>query len=87
MAYIRGKYYTYSDGVKIHLPDEIPVDIFDELVVMRFAQLVEENKVIYAEKRAIKNNTGNIGCDALIKKHGGKTTLDMINDSIKKIKK
>ncbi len=80
MAYMRGKHYVYSSGENIHITGgaNFPMDVFDELVVMRYAELVAEKSVKNVEKRAIQNNQGNFGCDALCKKYGSATVSDMI---------
>lgn len=43
----------------------IPEKVMDEFVVMRLAQMVEENLVEDAIDRAIEHCGGNFGCDAL----------------------
>ena len=86
MSYIRGKYYCWSDGKFIHLPEEIiPMSVFDELVLMRYEQMTPSLRK-RTEKRAIKYHIGNFGCDSLSKKHGKKTTLELM-DSVNKLNK
>jgi hypothetical protein len=85
MSYIRGKYYTWSDGEYMHLPEEMPEDMFDELVVMRYAEIEEDGDIKDVENRAI-NNWGNFGCDSLRKKHGLETSLEKIKRKVKDTK-
>jgi hypothetical protein len=61
----------------------IPEKVFDELVVMRYAQLQEEARVAQAEKRAMRKHAGNVGCQALCKQHGKPTALDTLEKRIK----
>jgi hypothetical protein len=56
----------------------LPEKVFDELVVMRYAQLREAGKVDRAEKRAMRKHAGNVGCQALCKQHGKPTALDKL---------
>jgi hypothetical protein len=58
----------------------LPETVFDELVVMRYAELQEEGKVAQAEKRAMRKYSGNFGCQTLCKKYSKKTTLDELLD-------
>ena len=46
----------------------VPVDTFDELVVMRFAELLREGTTAAAIDRAIQNHEGNFGCSALVER-------------------
>jgi len=83
---MRGKNYVWQDGKFLHLPDDIiPMSVFDELVVMRYEQMTPVLRK-RTEKRAIKYYSGNLGCDSLCKKHGNKTTIELM-DSINKINK
>lgn len=82
MAYLRGEYYTYSDGENIHLPHSMPMKIFDSLVMMRFWQLSMKEKT-QAELRAMEIAGGNFGCDALSKKYGRETTMDFVRRMVK----
>jgi hypothetical protein len=65
----------------------LPETIFDELVVMRFAQLQEEGKVDHVEERAISKSAGNLGCDALSRKHGKPTALEQLEKRTVKVKR
>jgi hypothetical protein len=58
----------------------LPETVFDELVVMRYAELQAEGKVAQAEKRAMRKYTGNVGCQPLCKKYGKRTALDELLD-------
>lgn len=83
MSFIRGKYYTYVDGYKyINFSvtynkslevwqSRMPFSTFDELVVMRLAEL-NKRQIDLAIKRAIKKHKGNRGCQALIRKFNKK---------------
>jgi len=93
MSYIRGRYYTWvgtddKDNDSIHLSsDVLPINIFDELVVMRYAQLQEnKNKLKKIEKMSIKKYRNNFGCDSLCVKYGEMTTLEFMNSVNKVIK-
>ena len=81
MSYIRGKNYCWRDDKYIYLPvdkqNKLSLKIFDELVVMRYYQLQDDNKLEETEQRSIKNNSFNFGCDSLRKKHGLNTTMEM----------
>jgi hypothetical protein len=61
----------------------LPETVFDELVVMRYAELQAEGKVAQAEKRAMRKYGGNVGCMALCKQHGKPTALDRVEKRIK----
>lgn len=80
MAYTRGKYYIYEDASgKFSLNSVfIPKNIIDEFVVMRYAELEKEGKVNKVEKKTMKKWQGNLGCDALLEKHGKETTIQAI---------
>ena len=87
MSYLRGNYYVYSDGVNIqYLPDVMPLDVFDALVVMRYSEL-SEKEIKKAEKKALELSYGNVGCDIIAKKHNLPTICDVLEDIEKKIKK
>ena len=70
MSYISGDFYTYVSG-----PDDdeqinfvktwMPMEIFDELVAMRVAELLEDGMLADAAGRAVENWSGNVGCSAL----------------------
>lgn len=93
MSWIRGEYYTWAgnddDGnLVIHFNGcEYPMDVFDELVVMRHAELVKKKKVKETELRAIKKYEGNFGCDELREKYGKKTVMGQIRSWSRKRKK
>jgi hypothetical protein len=59
---------------------------FDELVVMRYAELSDTQRDII-EKRAIANHSGNFGCDALRQKHRLVPSLSMLTKHVKQVKK
>jgi len=44
---------------------EMPLATFDVLAVMRVAELIEEGQMATAVDRALEENAGNVGCDAL----------------------
>jgi hypothetical protein len=56
----------------------LPEPIFDELVVMRYAELEEEGEVDAAARRALRHYGGNVGCMALCKKYGKPTAVDRL---------
>lgn len=64
---------------------DVPSAIVDEFVVMRRAQMTPAVRA-KAEKRAIKKYQGNGGCDALCKKHGKKTMMEMVEEEVQKQK-
>ena len=98
MSYMRGDYYLWSDGERLHLwaadgydgwDDSIwaqggrsnrktadkrasgvalPLDVVDELVVMRLAQIVDERRFAGAIERAVAQYGGNGGCISLAEK-------------------
>jgi len=86
MSYLRGQYYTYSDGECIHLPGRMPIPIFNALVMMQYYRMtkVERKK---AEKLAAQIGCGNFGCDALAKKLGKMTSIEWLKKELKRIKK
>lgn len=53
----------------------IPVVLFDELVVMRHAQLLENLMLDKIQKRAYKNHYGSLSCEALARLMGKPTAL------------
>ena len=63
MSYIRGDYYSYVTGtddeeamvLTVHhrRSVHIPLPIFDEIVVMRYAELAKEGKLDETENRAV----------------------------------
>ena len=87
MSWMRCPYYIWSDGRKttiiemsdwensVHIPDKI----LDEFVVMRYAEMSQKEKD-GAEKRAIKNYSGNFGCDGLSKKYKMPTVIEQLSD-------
>jgi hypothetical protein len=64
----------------------LPKSVFDELVVMRYAELQEERKVDQTAKRAMRKYTGNLGCESLCKKYGKPIALDKLEKRIIKTK-
>jgi hypothetical protein len=64
----------------------IPMELFDELVVMRYAQLTAE-EIAEAEKRAIDKHTGNAGVSELSKKYGLPGFMDIVQQEIDNIQK
>jgi len=68
----------------------LPGNIFDELVVMRYNELIEEGIVEEVEKRTAKKFNGNGGCDVLAKKYGFPTMIEKATkhgEELKKAKK
>lgn len=64
----------------------VRLDLFDELVVLRYEQLVNENRVEETEARAL-SQVGNAGADSLAKKYGQPTMADLIEESLKDFKR
>lgn len=90
MSYIRGEYYTWasdlSDGSEvIVLPEQMPMELFDELVVMRFAELGRQERE-EAEARAIEHWTGNVGCEALLERHNLPSPFEKMHKELTKDK-
>jgi len=84
MAYMRGDYYIYSDGKNLYINSEsFPMKTIDEYVVMRYAEM-SEKQIKDIEKRVMEKHYGNFGADAVAKKHGKKTCLELIDDEIKR---
>lgn len=73
MSYLRGKYYTWCGEFFIKLgvnkDGEMPMDVFDQIVVMRYAELENLKEAKKIEKFVMKTN-GNVGAWALFKKYG-----------------
>lgn len=82
MAYMRDKYYVWQDGENIHLPGEMDLESFDELVVMRYAQLEKKSRVQETEQRAATKHDGNLSCDPLLEKLGKKTAWESIMEGL-----
>jgi hypothetical protein len=85
MSYLRGQYYTYSDGDCINLPSKMPMAIFNALVMMQYYRMTKTEKK-KAEKLAYQISGGNFGCDALAKKLGKMTAQDWLKREVKKQK-
>lgn len=93
MSYMRHPSYIWQDGVRIYLnspPGPVafsegeaifPLELFDELVVMRWAQLTEE-ELEAAELRAIANHRGNFGCDRLLEDRGMASEMRKLLDAM-----
>jgi len=62
---IWSKQRTPDDDPPYLTKNYISLDKFDELVVMRMAELIDEGKLEATITRAVKNNGGNVGCCAL----------------------
>lgn len=95
MSYIRGDYYTFvsasGDGEHINFmfsegSTSMPLEIFDELVAMRVAEMIEEGKLEAAAERAIQKYSGNVGCSALREHRGLKSWGEMVGEVLKKDK-
>lgn len=98
MSYMRGDFYLWSDGERLHVwavdgydgwDDSIwaeglrsdqktagerasgvalPMDVIDELVVMRLAEIVDKRRFADAIDRAVARYGGNGGCVSLAAK-------------------
>lgn len=65
---------------------DLPSYIVEEFVVMYYERMDEETR-LEAEKRVIdKYGGGNIGADAVAKKHGNKTVMEIVKDEVKGVK-
>lgn len=88
MAYMRGTYYIYrGEQLEISTPNgslSLPMDIFDDLVSMRTAQLEAEKLDKKVALRAIRRWTGNLGCVELCKKYNKKTGFETFDKLVKK---
>jgi hypothetical protein len=64
------------------------MDVFDDLVVMRYAQIVEQGRMREVKERAAQNYEGNFGCDALRKSMKLRTygTKEAIQELVAKVK-
>lgn len=92
MSYMRWPYYVWSDGVDMHIscvgdgpfPSvecSIPLEVFDELVAMRWTRLTpaeRENTI----GRAIANHAGCFGAEGVRKLAGLPTLMDTIKDAV-----
>lgn len=69
MSYLRGRFYTWSDGLEMNLPERMPEPVFDALVAMRWAEMTVRERAA-SEWRAIRMGRGNVGCQAVCEKWG-----------------
>lgn len=94
MAYMRNPYYAYRSGTTMYIQsaeaDEgiaLPLEVFDALVVMRYAQLqMAEGPVadlLKLEREVADRYDGNFGADALRRKLGLKTGMDRVLEQAK----
>ncbi len=70
--------WAASYGVDRVAGASLPEAVLDELVVMRYAQLQEESRVEQAAQRALRKHGGNVGCDALCRQNGRRTSVDRL---------
>ena len=91
MSYMCGDYYIYptEDGIRIHTTTQsdlfLPQHIFDALVVMRYAQLEEEeleagSPLADFEKEVAKKYVSNGSSSALARKYGMETFKDALSE-------
>lgn len=86
MAYMRGVPYVYSTGGTMEIYAEghvsLPIDQFDALVLMRFAQILDRGHDALEEEmvRVAGTYAGNFGCDALLKLLGQPTVMDYLRE-------
>jgi hypothetical protein len=70
MSYLRGPWYTWSDGEQMHCDWDdtaIPLDVFEALCVMVAAEILVDEGVqgfLARCRKADELGGGNIGCDA-----------------------
>ena len=89
---MRGTYYVYrassdkhTDTINIHAPDgdlAIPIELFDSLCVMRYAQIEKEKDIKTFEKEVAEEWRGNFGVDTLCEKVGIKTAKELMQEEI-----
>jgi hypothetical protein len=94
---MRGTYYVYrassdkhTDTINIHAPDgdlAIPIELFDALCVMRYAQLIKEKDISTFEREVAEFYRGNFGVDALCERVGIKTAKQLTDEEIEKQEK
>lgn len=65
------------DRIWIAAVTALPMEVFDALVVMRHAELVEEGLLEENEQRVVEKYGGNFGSYALQKKRGGDPEGDL----------
>jgi hypothetical protein len=91
MAYLRGEYYVYPSvggGVQFYCPDMrgwIPDEVFDALVMMRWAEMSVEQRAVAADT-AIGMGGGNFGCDDLRRLAGEPTSEEMLAALLKELR-
>lgn len=93
---MRGTFYIYrassdehTDVLQMYTPNgnlELPIEVFDALVCMRYAQLEKEQDIKSLELDIAENYRGNFGVDALCSKVGIKTSEQEIEEAVKKTK-
>lgn len=82
MAYMRGDFYAWSDGVHLHINEiEIPNETFEELAAMYFLRMSEEERE-QAIHRAYKKHGGNFGCEGVAKYLGKPSGYDMVAEAL-----
>lgn len=82
MAYMRGDPYIYSDGesLQIHYHGNslaLPMEIFDQLVVMRWYRMTPEQREAVASD-TYQQHSGNFGTDGIARHLGQPTTMDLV---------
>ncbi len=96
MAYMRHPFYVWSDGEAITIIDTetsgsviMPLELFDALVVMRHAQLLEAHRespgrtgMDEYSKRVADQYEGHAGADALRRVFGMKDVMGIARDAI-----
>lgn len=82
MSYMRGEFYTWSDGENLHIRDlVIPDEIFAELAAMYFLRMTEEERE-EAIRRAYENHGGNFGAEGVAKYLGKPSGYDMVKAAL-----
>ncbi len=100
MAYMDTPWYIWSDGTHMHIARSepegfeyetvaVPLEVFDALVVMRHAQLLEERRETPGRtgmdeysKEIAERYAGNMGADALRRIFGLKDTMATAREAI-----
>ena len=92
MSYMRGQFYVWTDGHFMHLDGAedpmamMPLETFDELVAMRWAQLTPDERK-GAMRRAVAHYAGNGGCDALCKAMGVPGFAEQLEQMVEEMRK
>ena len=88
MAYMRGTYYIWKDDKNIYFyQDSLPLKVFDKLVVMRMAELLNQKKELKKTIKGALEYAGNFGCSPLCKLQDKLSAEELIERFKKTLKK